>query len=179
MTAHAALLVIDVQLGAFDGVRRRPIETPERFLSTLKRLIAAARHQHLPVIFVQDNGEPGGAFEPNTPHWAIHPHLAPLPTEPVIQKRKASAFHESSLPHLLKERHISELIICGLHSRSCVAQTALDGIRRGFSVRMVADGHAPAPERPAMTRAQLNDGFRAQGMDVLPSDAVIERMALR
>src|SRR5882724_6828951 len=88
---NAALLVIDIQRGAFDGVRIPPIDRPETFVENALSLIGAARASGTPVVFVQHCDGAGELFEEGTIHWELHEALIPQPADRVLKKYDSSA----------------------------------------------------------------------------------------
>ncbi len=75
-------------------------------------------------------GEPGQAFVDES---------RPLPGEPVIDKAGFSAFHESGLDALLRDRRIDHLVLCGVTTQACVHSTLRDAVDRGYWCLTVAD----------------------------------------
>ena len=146
MSSILALLVIDVQTGAFDGQRCPPIAEADRLLSTTQGLIAAARAASAPVIHVQ-HGEnvAGEVFEEGSAQWHIHPSVAPAAGELVVRKRESSAFAGTALEAELRQRGITTLAVCGLQSEHCVTNTTLAALERGFGVLLAHDGHSTWP----------------------------------
>ena len=57
----------------------------------------------------------------------IIPELAPLPSEPVIDKPGRSAFQHTDLKLLLDNRRVRNLVICGVTTDVCVTSTMRDG----------------------------------------------------
>ena len=70
--SNTALLIIDVQRGAFDGVLHTPIHQPDSLVQNTQRLLNAARRGNLPVVFIQHCEGPGELFTEHTPQWALH-----------------------------------------------------------------------------------------------------------
>ncbi|MGB7923749.1 MAG: nicotinamidase [Pyrinomonadaceae bacterium] len=50
-----------------------------------------------------------------------------------------SAFDETDLARLLRERGVEEIWVGGLATDYCVKNTALDGVREGFKVKVIED----------------------------------------
>jgi nicotinamidase/pyrazinamidase len=82
---------------------------------------------------------------------AFHPALASARAELVIRKGfrpgidSYSAFYENDrrtptgLAGYLRERRLTSLFLCGLATDFCVLYSALDAVRAGFSVAILAD----------------------------------------
>ena len=119
MSSSLALLVIDVQTGAFDGQRCPPIAEADRLLSTTQGLIAAARAASRPVIHVQHGDVAGQVFEEGSAQWHIHASVAPAAGELLVGKRESSAFAGTALEAELRRRGITTLAVCGLQSEHC------------------------------------------------------------
>jgi nicotinamidase-related amidase len=152
-----ALLVIDIQRGAFDGVRCPPIDRPTELVANASSLIAAARDAGLTVIFVQHCDEPGAPFEEGTPHWELHEQLAPNATETVIKKYASSSFENTDLGETLQRLAIKDLILCGLQSEFCVRNTGNAALDLGYTVRIAKDGHSTWPSEGKLSKAISDD----------------------
>ena len=51
-----ALILIDMQIGAFDGDRITPIHSGDNLLRQVQRLLEQARTAQVPVLYVQHSG---------------------------------------------------------------------------------------------------------------------------
>jgi nicotinamidase-related amidase len=164
-TMHSpALLVIDIQRAAFDGVRCPPIDSPDRLVRNACRLVEAARAANRPIVFVQHCDEVGQPFEPGTPHWDLHDSLAPNAGDAVVRKHASSSFEGTELEALLMARSVTELVLCGLQSEFCVSNTARSALALGYTVHVARDGHSTWPsegrtadEIEAEVNARLGD----------------------
>jgi nicotinamidase-related amidase len=79
----------------------------------------------------------------------------------VITKTRDSAFYQTRLDALLKERGVAAFAICGISTESCIAMTAADAYARDFQVILVEE--ALASVDPAVhdhTLARLADQYR-------------------
>ncbi|KIW15210.1 hypothetical protein PV08_05255 [Exophiala spinifera] len=72
----------------------------------------------------------------------IIPELAPLPSEPVIDKPGRSAFQHTDLKLLLDNRGIKNMVICGVTTDVCVTSTMRDGNDMGLDCLLVSDASA-------------------------------------
>ncbi len=143
MPSDTALLVIDLQVGNFEGTE--PVHRGEVLLSRVERLIERARRANAPVIYVQHCGPVGEIDEPDTPGWQIHSRIEPQPEDLLIHKRHPDAFQGTSLAGELERRGIRRLIIVGLQTEYCVDTTCRSAYGRGFDVVLVADAHSTWP----------------------------------
>ncbi len=140
-----ALLVIDIQRGAFDGVRCPPIDSPERLVRNANALVAAAREGQAPVVFIHHCDDPGQAFEEGTEHWQLHESLVPAAGEHLLKKYASSAFEGTDLDAQLKALNVRELVVCGLQSEFCVSNTTRSALQLGYTVKVAEDGHSTWP----------------------------------
>ncbi len=180
MTTTLALLVIDVQTGAFDGQRYVPIADADRLLSTTQGLIAAARAARLPVIHVQHSEGAGELFEEGSAQWHIHASVAPAAGERVVGKRESSAFVGTALEAELRERGITTLAVCGLQSEHCVTNTTLAALERGFDVLLAHDGHGTWPsatQTAPQIIQQQNELLAARGAQPMACRDIESRFA--
>jgi nicotinamidase-related amidase len=139
---HTVLLVIDLQLGMFDGVRIAPIHAGEALLTRVQILLTKARAAGTPVIYVRHSARPGRPLDPTTPQWDIHPAIAPLPTETIVDKRTPDAFLDTTLLDTLTASGTKRLIVVGAQTELCVDTTCRRAFALGFDVVLVADGHS-------------------------------------
>lgn len=171
-----ALLIIDMQLGAFDGVRTVPLADGAGLIDRIVALRDAARAAGVPVVTVQDCGQIGGAYEAGTVHWQLHPRLTPVPGECVVQKRFGSAFRETDLAARLAEMGVDAVVVTGQQSDACVTATCVDALALGIPVVLAADGHGTkdtAAEPAAVIRDRCSAQLAEQGAAVETVGALI------
>ena len=76
---------------------------------------------------------------------AFHPDLNVDGASPIMSKGKDadresySAFQDTDILHVLREKNVSRLYVAGLATDYCVKQTVLDALDQGFEVYVVAD----------------------------------------
>lgn len=149
-----ALLVMDVQPAIVDRV-----EDPG-LLDRLGRAVAAARSAaDVRVIYVRVGFRPGypevsarnlafGAIEGSgqmldgDPRSDIHPGLAPAPDEPVVTKRRVSAFAGSDLDVILRGGAIEHLVLSGIATSGVVLSTLRAAADLDFGLTVLSDGCA-------------------------------------
>ena len=178
MTAadRAALLVIDMQRGAFDGVRCAPIDEGTALLTTVGRLLHAARTHAVPVVFVQHLAAEGGVLAEGSPQAELMPALQRQDGEPVITNRQGNAFEATRLGDVLRASGAQRLVVCGLQSERCVAQTTRAALGGGYRVTLVRDGHgtwAGAEEPASAIQARVEAELAALGATLARADDVI------
>jgi nicotinamidase-related amidase len=137
-----ALLVIDLQLGMFNGERIAPIHAGEMLLTRVRTLLLLARQSRTPVIYVRHAGQSGHVLEQLTPNWQIHPSIAPHLGEAIVDKRTPDSFHETTLMTELAAAGVKRLIVVGAQTEVCVDTTCRRAFALGFDVVLVSDGHS-------------------------------------
>jgi polar amino acid transport system substrate-binding protein len=143
---NPALLVIDIQRAAFDGVRCPPLDAPDALLDSAHTLIDAARAGGHPIVFIQHSEGPGEPFEKGTEQWLLHPSFDPHSDDIRITKTKSSSFAGTTLDAALKSRDVDELVVCGLQSEHCISNTTQSALQLGYKVRVASDGHGTWPD---------------------------------
>lgn len=165
--------MVDIQVGGFDGQKIAPLSFADKFLRNVQTLQATFRANKLPVIFIQDCGDIGGAFEKGTPQWEIHPEVAPLPSEKVVQKNSPNAFHETELKDYLDQVGAKTIVVCGLHSEHCFTNTSLSAIELGLEVIVVSDARSTSRKNPNEAQKvidQQNEILQKRGAIALTAD---------
>jgi nicotinamidase-related amidase len=176
---QTALLIIDVQQGAFNGELVSPIDRPDSLIENTVSLLEAARATGTPVFFVQHCEGPGELFTKGTPHWELHDALAPRPSEIVIQKSESSAFAGTNLRSELEAANARSLILCGLQSEFCVSNTAKAALSGGFSVTVAQDAHRtwPSQEQAAAEISEVvNQALQALGATLFSTAALVRSL---
>lgn len=169
-----ALIVIDIQRGAFDGVRWHPIDSADRFIQRANQLVAAAREGGHPVVFVQHcEDTPGELFETGSPQWLLHESLVPAEGEPVVRKYASNAFENTDLHQRLQALGADALVLCGLQSEFCIANTTRGALALGYPVQLAQDAHSTwaSKERSAADiKADVNAQLAQAGAVLADTD---------
>jgi len=138
---HAALLVIDVQVGIdelFSSGRNNPTAEDK-----IANLIRTWRESGREVIHVKHNStEPGSPLRPELPGNDFKPQCKPQGVEKVFEKTVNSAFIGTGLENYLRESGINDLVIVGLTTDHCVSTTTRMAANLGFDVVLVGDATA-------------------------------------
>jgi len=137
MPSDTALLIIDVQMGMFD--ENEPVHNGEQLLQTLSGVIEKARQADVPVVYIQHNDK---EFIEGGPAWPIHPAIAPLEVEIVVQKRTPDSFHETNLGEELEKMGIEKLVVGGIQTEYCVDTTSRRAYSLGYDVTLIQNGHS-------------------------------------
>ncbi|MFD0578938.1 cysteine hydrolase family protein [Dactylosporangium darangshiense] len=157
--ARQVLLVMDFQQGIVARLGN------EAVLAAAGRAVEAARAAGVPVMFVRVAFRPGfpeaaesnrtfggirgtgDAMTQDNPLTQIHPALAPRPDEPVIVKRRVSAFSGSDLDVLLRGARAGSLVLAGISTSGVVLSTLRQAADLDYSLTVLADACAdPDPE---------------------------------
>ena len=124
--AKAGLLVIDIQEKLLPLIHEK-----ERLIQNSVRLIKAAQILSVP-IFVTEQYRKGLGLTDKQVASAIT-GFAP------IEKVTFSSCGAEGLVPALKERGLTDLLLCGMEAHICVLQTCLDLLDQGFNVFVVTD----------------------------------------
>ncbi|MGH6793068.1 MAG: cysteine hydrolase family protein, partial [Methyloceanibacter sp.] len=81
----------------------------------------------------------GGILKLGTQSSTIHSAVAPQDGDVVLQKKRISAFHGTSLEITLRSMGVSEITIAGVATDLAVQSAARDAHDRDFLVRIAAD----------------------------------------
>lgn len=130
---NTALLVVDVQAGVVATAHAR-----DDVVATIDGLVARARDEQVPVIWVQHSDE---ELASGSDEWQIVPELSPAPGEPVVHKRYGDSFEDTDLESLLAERGVGRLVVVGAQTDACIRSTLHGGLVRGYDVTLVSDAH--------------------------------------
>jgi maleamate amidohydrolase len=184
---RSALLVIDVNVGFTDPASPLVCEL-EDVVASIRRLLDEFRHAGLPVVYTTVSYDEGdkvaaAAFIDKIPalltleagsRWVeIDPRIAPLPTEPVLNKLFASAFFGTPLSSLLASAGCDSVVVTGASTSGCVRATAVDALQHGY--RVVVPREAVGDRNPDAHEANLYDIDTKYG-DVVSVDDVVAHL---
>jgi nicotinamidase-related amidase len=123
--SEVALVVIDVQ------EKFRPaIFEFDRVLDNCSKLIKAFKVFKLPIIRTEQYSKGLGCTVPE---------LQKLMDGNAIEKMEFSCFDNAEFKHKVNGSHMRGLVICGIEAHVCVLKTALDALKEGLEVYLVAD----------------------------------------
>jgi nicotinamidase-related amidase len=148
------LLVLDVQ----EGIVAR-YGAGDAYLTTLRSAIRVARANAVPVGFVRVGfrtgspeisphnvmfarlaSRPGGQFAESSPASQIHHLLGADPAEPVVVKKRVSAFAGSDLAVLLRSLGASHLVLAGVATSGVVLSTVREAADLDYEITVLSDG---------------------------------------
>jgi len=156
--SNTALLVMDMQAAMLSTFSAGAAVT-----ASVAKAIAGARNKGIPVIYVVVGFRPGApeisennkGFSAAKQMFAgiapadfmkIHPDLAPQENEPVVVKRRVSAFAGSDLDVLLRSMKIEEIVLTGIATSGVVLSTLREAADRDFRVKVLSDACADREE---------------------------------
>jgi NAD+ synthase len=158
-----ALLLVDLQNAYFEFPELA--QEKDRLIENANELIGVARDAERPVVLVRTvhardkstwtinmlaDGE-GFAF----PETAQASYVDDLDTASAIDvtKTRDDSFFDTRLREVLEELNVSDLLIGGVSTHSCVAETAMTAFAHNFHVAIAAG--AIASENPKLSAAML------------------------
>ena len=177
-----ALLIVDVINGFTDPTCPLGSEAGS-VVEANRQLMAVFHKQDQPVYLttvVYDNDDQASVFRARLPalnvltrgsHWCdIDPRLPLLPSDVIVEKTHASAFHETGLAEILKNQGIDSLVVTGLTTSGCVRASAVDGLQHNFKV--VIPEEATSDRDMAAHEGNLLD-LNAKYVDVMGLEEVL------
>jgi nicotinamidase-related amidase len=125
-----AVIIMDYQnrqLSSFSEELRTEI------LQRANRVLATARHEGIPVIYVEVvRGD-------RTPDTQIHPAVLPKSGEVVLTKRRVGPFSTTNLDELLKRHGIDTLVLLGISTSGCVLSTVRGAADLDYKLIVLSD----------------------------------------
>jgi nicotinamidase-related amidase len=148
--AQDVLLVIDMQIGLFEGGTKFD---SAGLVARINRLARRIRDRGGRVIFVRHTQD-GGPFEAGAPAWQLLPELDVEEQDQVIAKSTCDCFAETELAALIPRESTGRLIITGCATEFCVDSTVRSAAVRGYDVWAPEDGHTTS-DRPHLSAEQV------------------------
>jgi nicotinamidase-related amidase len=147
MTEHrvadgAPVLVIDLQIGMFDGIADPPLHDAEQLVERVKAVLAWARRTNRNVAFVRHDGREGDSLAPGAPGWPVLPALGQADDEPTFSKSIGDAFSNAALGEWVAAQGAGEVVLLGAQTDECIAATVAGAAESGLKVTVVSDAHS-------------------------------------
>ncbi len=178
-----ALLIIDLQREFFTAGRLK--EHKESLTTSTNALIDACRKKQIPICFIRQEYKADLSDAPlynrklgkpitleGTEGAQFLPELHILENDRVIIKKRYSAFFETDLDAQLKELGVTELIIAGVNTMSCVRMAAIDAYQRDYAVILAldcVDGHDKAQHESSLVYLQYAVAKGMSNAELLPT----------
>ncbi|MBW4078164.1 MAG: isochorismatase family protein [Acidobacteria bacterium] len=140
---HVALVVIDLQKGITQLATVHPMG---EVLERASALATAFRDRQLTVVLVNVVGGAPGRTEQTPPSaqrpsdWSeLVPELGQQPEDILISKSTWGAFTGTALEATLRERGVTNVVLCGVATSIGVESTARQAYELGFNVTIARD----------------------------------------
>jgi nicotinamidase-related amidase len=172
--SRPVLLVMDFQHGVVERIGDPSV------LDAASRAVKAARVSGIPVMFVRVAFRPGypeaaesnatfaalaqagDAMTQDHPATQVHAALEPRPDEPVVLKRRVSAFSGSDLDVLLRAAEADTLVLAGIATSGVVLSTLRQAADLDYRLIVLSD--ACADRDPEVHRVLLEKVFPRQAL---------------
>ena len=138
-TMKTALLVIDVQRGLCEG-KYAVLDAPQ-VVERINVVSNKVREAKAIVVIIQHESK-DELFAYKSEGWQLAAGLQTESTDIFLRKTATDSFHKTELEKLLRERQVTNLVICGMQSDFCVDTTTRRALGLGFPVVLVSDGHS-------------------------------------
>ncbi|MEM2934388.1 MAG: isochorismatase family cysteine hydrolase [Methanocellales archaeon] len=140
-----AILVIDMIVDFVTG--KFGSKEAQNIVPAIKSLLARARKQKIPVIYLKDAHQKDDA---ELKIWGEHAmkgtegseiieQLSPEEGDIVVEKRFYSGFASTKLEEILKNLNVKELILVGVSTDICVQNNAAEAFFRGYEITVPRD----------------------------------------
>ena len=173
--SRSALLVMDFQHGVVERLGNDAV------VDAAHRAITAARGAGVPVMFVRVAFRPGypeiaetnatfsaavsgagDAFHQDHPATQVHAALEPAPGEPIVLKRRVSAFTGSDLDVLLRGAGADSIVLAGIATSGVVLSTLRQAADLDYRITVLSD--ACADSDPEVHRVLMEKVFPRQAV---------------
>ena len=182
---NPALLVVDVINGFTDPACPLGSEADDVVEANV-RLIRTFRENKQPIFLttvVYDSDDQASVFRARVPalnqlkrgsYWCdIDPRLPVSPSDVIVEKTHASAFHGTQLAMELANLGVDSIVVTGLTTSGCVRASAVDGLQHNFKV--VIPREAVGDRDEMAHEANLYD-LNAKYVDVLSLEETLAQL---
>jgi nicotinamidase-related amidase len=175
-TPKAAILVIDLQTGMFDGQIEPPLYDADALVGRVRAVLDWGRRTGRRIAFVRHDGRPGDSLAPGAPGWPVWPALGQADHEPTFGKTVGDAFSNTALGQWIADQGAGEVVLLGAQTDQCVTDTLAGALEAGLAVTVVADAHSTWPwngETAPQIIARCNAAFAAAGAQVVAVETLV------
>lgn len=183
---RSALIVLDMQRYFLNKNSHAYIPSATSIVPGLIKLAAEYSRLGLPVVFTRHMNTDADAgmlsvwwhdvIQRDAPDSEIVPDFD-VSRAVVIEKTQYDAFHATNLEQILREKSVTQVMICGVMTHLCCETTARSAFVRGFEVFFAVDGTATYHEEfHRATLINLAHGFAVPVLvdDILTSVSKID-----
>jgi nicotinamidase-related amidase len=172
---NSAVVVVDM-LNHYDHEdSERLVASVREALPAMVELVARAREQDVPIVYVNDNYGDWSACRPDLVERALQGRapdliepIAPPPDVGFVVKARHSIFYQTQLEYLLRQQEIERIVLVGQVAEQCILYSALDAYVRHFAVAVPRDTVAHIYEDLADAALRMME--RNMGADVAAAD---------
>jgi len=178
-----ALVLIDVQKEYFSG-GKLALSGMDAALEPIEALIAYFRAHYAPIVFVQHatlDSNPEAPFAADTVGTQLHERLQPEPLDVLVVKSFPNAFLQSWLQTMLLRFGVTELVIAGAMTQTCIDSTARSALDFGYPVTIASDACVAGAlewEGKAILAPQVQKTFLSALATLMPVRKVAEITSL-
>jgi len=147
-----ALLVIDMQVGLFEG--EPPRLDADGVIRRINKIAKVVRTTGGVVIFIQHEDNRG--LKRGMEGWEILPTLERMNTDLLVHKQACDSFYETDLSDLLEKHGVQKIIVAGCATDFCVDTTIRSAASRNYEVVVVADAHTTKDRQHLDAAAIIN-----------------------
>lgn len=185
---NPALLIVDMTAEfTSDDYAAGRSDTGRKALSANKRLLEKGRDSDLPIFFTKPDYNNASIYPPaNTQKKEavdkldqrktgnqIHPELNRQEDEILLEKHRASAFHDVHFSGMCRYYDIDTLVVTGMTTSGCVRATVVDAFSKNFSVIVPIECTA---DRSSISHEVALFDMDMKYADVTPLDEVISKI---
>ena len=173
--ATAAVIVIDLQTGMFDGVAEPPLHDAAALVERARAVLDWARRSRRKVAFVRHDGPPGDSLAPGAAGWPVWPAVGQAEHEPTFSKSEGDAFSNAALGRWVTEQGAIEVVLLGAQTDECIAKSVAGALEAGLAVTVVADAHSTvswSAETVPQIIERHNAAFAAAGVTLITTEAL-------
>ncbi len=142
-----ALLVIDMLRDFVEEGGSLPVPAAKKLIEPINKVIKGFRKNGEPVIFVCDSHDEDDREFKAWPRHAVTGStgaevvdgIDKRAGDTVVSKKRYSAFYDTELEKVLKQKKIDTLALTGVLTDICVMHTAVDAAMRNYNVIVLKD----------------------------------------